>query len=51
MADKSRSRSQGGSGLGLALGERIAKLHGAELTIASEEGVGTEVTVSFPPRR
>ena len=27
MSDKSRSRSEGGSGLGLALADRIVKLH------------------------
>lgn len=48
MADKSRSRSEGGSGLGLALAERIAGLHGARLSIESEEGKGTTVSVQFP---
>lgn len=47
MADKSRGRKEGGSGLGLALCQRIAQLHGAELLIASEEGKGTVVTVAF----
>lgn len=47
MADRSRSRSEGGSGLGLALGMRIAKLHHADLSIASKEGEGTVVTVTF----
>ena len=41
MADKSRSRSEGGSGLGLALCERIARLHGMEMKIESvSEGDG-----------
>lgn len=48
MADRSRSRSEGGSGLGLALADRIAALHGGRLEIASQEGVGTEVTVFLP---
>lgn len=48
MADKSRSRSEGGSGLGLALGERIARLHGAVLQITSQEGKGTRVEITFP---
>lgn len=48
MADKSRSRSQGGSGLGLALCERIVRLHGGKLHIQSQEGEGTSVTVEFP---
>ena len=48
MADKSRSRSQGGCGLGLALCERIVRLHGGKLHIQSQEGEGTSVTVEFP---
>lgn len=48
MADKSRSRSQGGSGLGLALCERIVRLHGGKLHIQSQEREGTSVTVEFP---
>lgn len=47
MADKSRSRRQGGAGLGLALCSEIAKLHGAELEIASEPGRGTVVSVRY----
>lgn len=47
MADKSRSRSEGGSGLGLALAERIAALHGARLEFASRLGEGTRVRVVF----
>ncbi len=45
MVDKSRSRSMGGAGLGLALCNEIARLHGSELKIESELGRGT--TVSF----
>ncbi len=48
MADKSRSRRKQGSGLGLALVERIVQAHGAELTIESREREGTRVTVTFP---
>lgn len=47
MVDKARSRKAGGSGLGLALCERIAQLHGAALVIESELGKGTTVTVLF----
>ena len=47
MVDKSRSRSQGGAGIGLALCERIAMLHGASLRIESTPGVGTRVTLTF----
>lgn len=47
MVDKSRARRQGGSGLGLALCQRIAAAHGSELLIESEQGRGTRVTVTL----
>lgn len=46
-ADKARGRAKGNAGLGLALVERIAKLHGAALEIESEEGAGTTVSIRF----
>lgn len=45
MADKARSRSRGGAGLGLSLCSDIAKRHGAVLKIKSEQSKGTTVTV------
>ena len=48
MVDKSRARRQGGSGLGLALCQRIAAAHGSELQIESEPGKGTRVSVTLP---
>ncbi len=47
MVDKARSRKQGGIGLGLALAEEIARLHGAHLVFESEVGKGTTVKVVF----
>lgn len=47
MADKSRSKKAGGSGLGLALVKRIANAHDAELTVKSGVGKGTTVRVRF----
>ncbi len=45
--DKSRSRAEGGAGLGLALCKQIAQLHGTEMQFASTFGEGTQVTVKF----
>ena len=46
--EKSRSRAEGGSGIGLALCARIANAHGAKLEITSTEHVGTTVTIAVP---
>ena len=46
--DKSRSKKQGGSGLGLALVKMIADAHGASITVDSEPGKGTTVSVTLP---
>ena len=43
MVDKSRARSQGGAGLGLALCRKIAELHKGNIFIESELGKGTTV--------
>lgn len=48
MADKSRARSQGGAGLGLALCREIAQLHGGELRFESALGEGTCAAVRLP---
>jgi signal transduction histidine kinase len=48
-ADSSRQRNTGGFGLGLYLCRLIAKAHGGELTIRSELGKGTHITVQLPP--
>jgi len=45
--DKSRSRQQGGAGLGLALCRQIVALHGGSMQFASTPGVGTRVTVTL----
>ena len=45
--DKSRSRKQGGSGLGLALVKAIADAHGATLSLESQPGRGTTFRVQL----
>ena len=45
--DKSRSRAQGGVGLGLALCDEIARLHHGSLTIRSVLGRGTVITAEM----
>jgi len=45
--DKSRSRKDGGLGLGLSICSEIVKAHAAELQIESEAGEGTDVKILF----
>ena len=45
--DKSRSRAEGGAGLGLALCKQIVQTHGAQIHFVSEINKGTKVFVTF----
>jgi two-component system sensor histidine kinase BaeS len=47
-ADESRSRSTGGSGLGLPIARQIAEGHGGTITVDSTLNVGTTFTVILP---
>lgn len=47
MVDKSRSRKEGGCGLGLSLCEEILKLHGAFIRFESVLNKGTTVTLTI----
>ena len=47
MVDKSRSRKEGGAGLGMTLCNQIVKLHGARWDMKSEPDAGTSMTVIF----
>ena len=49
--DADPNRQHEGAGLGLPLAQHLMELHGGSLRIASEPGVGTTVTVTFPARR
>ena len=49
--DQSLSRRRQGTGLGLSLSKRIVELHDGDLAISSAPGIGTTVTLRFPPSR
>ena len=51
MVDKSRARKAGGSGMGLALCQKIAALRGAQLCIESQVGGGTRVSFTLKPAK
>jgi signal transduction histidine kinase len=48
MVDKSRSRKEGGAGLGMSIVSTILKEHDCVLKIDSELGVGTKMSVILP---
>lgn len=45
--DKSRSRKQGGAGLGLALCKEIVRIHKGDMEFISQEGKGTTVIITI----
>ncbi len=45
--DKSRSKERGGTGLGLSIVKHGVLLHGARLSMQSEPGKGTDITIVF----
>ena len=46
--DTSKSRRYGGTGLGLALTQRLIALHGGEISVRSQEGNGSNFTLKIP---
>ena len=46
--DTSKSRRYGGTGLGLALTQRLIMLHGGEIRVESHEGKGSNFTFRIP---
>lgn len=49
VADKARTRSSGGAGLGLAICQSVATLHHAAIEVTSRENEGTAIAVKFAP--
>ncbi len=48
MADKARSRSAGGSGLGLSIVKKIVQLHHGQIDVESKPGEGATFQVTMP---
>lgn len=46
--DKSHSKQSGGTGLGLSIVKHAVTYHHGEITVESEPGNGTKITVTFP---
>ena len=49
-ADSSRSREQGGYGLGLAIAQAVTRAHRGDISVASDSVHGTVFTVTLPVR-
>ena len=48
QAESTTTREFGGTGLGLTISKRLSELMGGDISVESEEGVGTLFTVSLP---
>jgi two-component system cell cycle sensor histidine kinase PleC len=51
QVEHQHSKTQQGSGLGLALTKSLIEMHGGDLKLDSEPGMGTAVSVTLPRRR
>lgn len=50
QVDKSTTRKNEGSGIGLALVKSLVEMHGGTIHVKSELGIGSEFTVTFPAK-
>jgi len=50
-SEKSRSRSTGGAGLGLAIARGIVEAHGGKIGVESERGSGTRFFMTIPEKK
>ena len=46
--DHSHARETGGTGLGLSIVKHSAQVHGANVSLSSQVGKGTSITITFP---
>ncbi len=46
--DTARSRDGGGTGLGLSIARHTMRAHGGDITVWSQQGVGSSFTLTFP---
>lgn len=49
-SDKSRTKKQGGHGLGLAIANLIVTIHNGNIKVNSTLGIGTEIVINLPIR-
>jgi two-component system, OmpR family, sensor kinase len=49
--DQARTREEGGSGLGLSIVKQIIEAHGGSVSVKSEIGIGTMITLTMPKGR
>ncbi|MDX1908822.1 MAG: ATP-binding protein [Bacteroidia bacterium] len=50
QADSSITRKYGGSGLGLSITQKLARMHGGDVRLTSQPGQGTTATLTVPFR-